>query len=563
MSSLKSVTRFLVRGARGLRFTRLSFAMIVVLGTIGGLANTLLIAVINERLHAEGSNPRRLLWIFVALCLVMPLSRFASDVLLIRMAQRSILNLRLEISGRILRAPMRKLEELGAHRLLATLTEDVGRITGALVNIPILAMHGTVVLGCLGYLAYLSWRGLLVVLGFLILGVLTYQLPLIRAEREFVSARNWRDEVFRSLTALIRGTKELKLHRERRRDFLERRLRRSSLALHRHNVLGDSIAAAATSWGQILFFLLIGVVLFGVSVTFQLTEAVLIGYALTILYMIGPLEALLGMLPNFSRAGVAIEQIERLGLPLVGSHDQEPDSDAPPPSAWRSLELVGVKHTYYRENEDDRFVMGPLDLELEPGGITFIVGGNGSGKTTLAKLILGLYRPEEGVVRLDGRPIGIHNLDEYRQLFSAVFTDFFLFDALLGLGSEGLDDRARKYLRDLHLDRKVTVDGGTLSTVDLSQGQRKRLALLTAYLEDRPIFLFDEWAADQDPYFKEIFYRRLLPELRRRGKTVLVISHDERYYDLADRLVKLEDGQIVSDEDRGRFAELRAEEAVP
>src|SRR5262249_18440024 len=158
-----------------------------------------------------------------------------------------------------------------------------------------------------------------------------------------------------------------------------------------------------------------------------------------------------------------------------------------------------------------------------------------------------LYLPESGELRVDGARIDDSHIDGYRQRFSIVFTDFFLFDSLLGLAATDLDSKAQGYLARLHLDRKVKIEGANLSTVDLSQGQRKRLALLPAYLEDRPIYLFDEWAADQDPHFKEVFYLQLLPELKKRGKTVFVISHDDRYYHVADRVVKLNYGQIEYD----------------
>jgi len=174
----------------------------------------------------------------------------------------------------------------------------------------------------------------------------------------------------------------------------------------------------------------------------------------------------------------------------------------------------------------------------------FITGGNGSGKTTLAKLLLSLYIPKEGEIYLDGKVLTDETREQYRQLFSVVFSDFYLFESLFGLDSIYLDANAQKYLAQLQLDHKVKVEDGVLSTIDLSQGQRKRLALLTAYLEDRPIYLFDEWAADQDPLFKEIFYYQLLPELKARGKALIVISHDDRYYQVADRVIKLEAGKL-------------------
>jgi len=221
---------------------------------------------------------------------------------------------------------------------------------------------------------------------------------------------------------------------------------------------------------------------------------------------------------------------------------------------WRRLELAGVTFTFRREAGEADFVLGPLDLELLPGELVFLIGGNGSGKTSFAKLLLGLYEPEAGEIRLDGERIDRAGRDRYRQSFSAVFFDFHLFDELPG---GGLDEEARRHLRELQLDGKVEIADGRLSTTALSQGQRKRLALLSAYLEDRPIYLFDEWAADQDPYFKEVFYRRLLPRLKAQGKTVLVISHDDRYFDVADRVVRLSEGRIVFDGPVHDMAELR------
>jgi putative ATP-binding cassette transporter len=161
---------------------------------------------------------------------------------------------------------------------------------------------------------------------------------------------------------------------------------------------------------------------------------------------------------------------------------------------------------------------------------------------------MGLYEPEAGEIRVDNKPVSMAERDDYRQQFSAVFFDFYLFERLFGIEAKDLDGESQKYLDLLQLSHKLTIKNGQLSTIDLSQGQRKRVALLNAYLEDRPIYIFDEWAADQDPQFKKIFYYELVPELKNRGKTVIVISHDDRYYGLADRLIKLESGKVESDQ---------------
>lgn len=199
--------------------------------------------------------------------------------------------------------------------------------------------------------------------------------------------------------------------------------------------------------------------------------------------------------------------------------------------------------------EESGFSLGPLTLTLQSGQLVFVVGGNGSGKSTLAKLISGLYPPQGGAIFLNGQRITEANVEWYRQHFSAIFTDFYLFESYLGFSGQTLDQRVQDYLRQLELEHKVRVENGVLSTVDLSHGQRKRLALLTAYLEDRPIYVFDEWAADQEPRFRELFYTQLLQQLKQRGKLVIVITHDERYFHLADHLIKLDYGQVEFDRD--------------
>ena len=176
-----------------------------------------------------------------------------------------------------------------------------------------------------------------------------------------------------------------------------------------------------------------------------------------------------------------------------------------------------------------------------------LAGGNGSGKTTLVKVLAGLYTPRRGAVRVDGREIGEGERSAYRELFTVLFADGHLFKDLLGLERPGLEHEAREGLERLGLGERVGLDGIAYTTTDLSQGQRRRLALLNARLEDRPVCIFDEWAANQDPHFKRAFYREILPELREAGKAILVISHDEEYYDAADRVVRLRGGRIVDE----------------
>jgi putative pyoverdin transport system ATP-binding/permease protein len=322
---------------------------------------------------------------------------------------------------------------------------------------------------------------------------------------------------------------------------------RAAAACQKHNVAAELRFIVAQNWNQLLFLALIGLILFLLPRMASISQQSMTGYIITTVFLMGPLAGLLGSLSVFSRANVSLRKVEQLGLAL-SAHPSDHGNVARAPfesEPFESLELVQVMHHYHREREDDNFMLGPIDLKLRPGELVFLVGGNGSGKSTLAKVITGLYPPAGGEVRLNGRVVDDENRDDYRQCFSAVFSDYFLFERTVGMGGAEADRRARDYLERLHLDHKVSIKDGVFSTTQLSQGQRKRLALLCAYIEDRPFYLFDEWASDQDPVFKDVFYTRLLPDLRSLNKAVLVITHDDRYFDCADRLIRLDYGKIT------------------
>jgi putative ATP-binding cassette transporter len=315
-----------------------------------------------------------------------------------------------------------------------------------------------------------------------------------------------------------------------------------------HNIAAENRFTFAQHWSNLLFFALIGVLLFVIPKIEPVGKETLMSYVITTLYLMGPLAGVLGSFSLFSRANVALDKIQKLGVSLASQPAEDCSIEGVEPArAFRCLELRGVTHSYHREQDDDNFTLGPIDLSFGPGEMVFLAGGNGSGKSTLAKIITGLYPPEAGEIRLDGIRITDRNRDDYRQLFTAVFSDFYLFESLLGLNHSNLDGQAKQYLDLLHLQHKVHINRGVFSTTALSHGQRKRLALLTAYLEDRPFYVFDEWAADQDPYFREIFYSQLLPELKARRKTILVITHDDKYFHLAERFLKLDMGRIITD----------------
>jgi putative pyoverdin transport system ATP-binding/permease protein len=533
---------FILRSSLGM------VAIAIITGFLSGGSSAALIALISRASASGGLNSQLsiIVWAFVGLAIVALITSIISQIMLIRLSEKAVLQLRMSLSNQILSSELSRLEQLGNPRLLASLTEDIKTVADAVYVIPFLCIDIAMVLGCLIYITWLSWLVLVMLIGITVVAIGSC-LSLLQKGKHFLSlAREDEDILFKHFRTITEGTKELKLHYQRREDFLKRQLESTATRFRGHNIRGLTFFAITTSWGRLIFFFAMGFVLFALPKILTINPQTLSGYILTFTYLMLPMDNIVSKLPLLSKAGISLGKIESLGLSL----SEKSELSTVPTGIkfdWQSLEFKNVTHTYRTDREDSDFILGPVDLILYPKELVFIVGGNGSGKSTLAKLITGLYIPETGEIKLDKEMITGQNREWYRQHFSVVFSDFYLFDELFGLENKDLDIQAQEYLKQLQLEHKVKIENGRLSTTSLSQGQRKRLALLTAYLEDRPIYLFDEWAADQDPVFKEVFYTQLLPKLRNKGKTVLVISHDDHYFHLADRIIKLNYGKVEYD----------------
>jgi putative pyoverdin transport system ATP-binding/permease protein len=519
-----------------------SMAVAMGMGLISGVSSAAAIAIVSQSINGE--NPRTWLWPFVGLAILALVCGTVSQFVLIKLAQDSIHELRMSISRRVLAAPLAKIEELGASKILAALTDDVAVLSNTISVLPFLCIDLAIIASCLAYLAFLSGMAFVVTVVLMLGSIVLIQGAIGKANHLFYGAREENDRLLQHFRAITEGIKELKLNQQRQQDFLVNELEVSADAARNRNIQGLNIFVIAGGSGQLIFFAVLGILIFGLREWLSLSTATLGGYLLTLTYLMTPLQNMVQRLPVLVRANVAIKKVESMGLALAETTELTSKKVTTYPQI-ETLELCEINHSY--QGGDRAFYLGKIDLKFTANELVFIVGGNGSGKSTLAKLLTGLYAPDSGSVQLNGQTITHENRDWYRQHFSVVFVDFYLFDKLLGIQPENLDVEANRYLEILQIAHKVQIKEGKLSTVDLSQGQRKRLALLTAYLEDRPIYLFDEWAADQDPLFRDIFYRELLPELKRRGKLIFAISHDDRYFHLADRVIKLDYGQIESD----------------
>ncbi len=522
-----------------------------VVGTLAsiftGASSAGLIALINYILQNVGRVSVGVVVSFIGLCLSLMILSAISWMLLTQLSQDVIYHLRLELTKNILACPLSQLEKLGTAKLLAAIVEDVNTIAGSSIAVSGMGVNISLIVGCLVYLCWLSVPVFCFFFALIILGILSYQYIANCGRAGLQTARVKQDVLFQHFQTVTQGIKELKLHRQRRNAFFQEDLKATAASVRHHWMRAMISFSIAGGYGLGLFFIPLGILLLGLTKVISIPHEVLTSYTLTFLYAITPLRGILNTLPELAKTSVALNKIESLGLSL-SQKIVEPEfptgSDLDCEGTnWINLQLVEINHAYGGETDEHSFSLQDINLKFQPGEIVFIVGGNGSGKSTLVKLITGLYTPDHGQILFNDLPVTDDNREWYRQQFSVVFYDFYLFDRLIGIERKQQQE-IQDYLQLLEIDHKVTVNQGTLSTTNLSQGQRKRLALLTAYLEDRPIYVFDEWASDQDPVFKAVFYKKLLPELKSRGKTVIAVSHDDRYFTECDRIIKLDFGSI-------------------
>ena len=534
-------------------------------GFLAGLSSVGLLAVINRMLNEPAAVPAVLAGAFLVLVAVKIFTNWLSQILLVKFAQEVIVDIGIRLCRKMLQTPLRVLERHGIPQVLTTLTDDTSALAWSLQSLPGLAVNVATLVGCSLYLAWLSWMAFMGIVVLTVIGLIGYR----RLYRRFLASnqavREARTVLFRHFRGLAEGMKELMLHRSRREEFLSMEIEQGARTLRDHNLHATHQYLAAEAWTQTLFYGLIGIILLLFPEILTLSNESLRGYVFAMLYMVSPMWAVIGMVPTLSRGQVALEKLDELGLELDTAHGEGPQESARPMAAEPvRVDLAGAMFRYEGGATQDRqFVLGPIDASLKSGELVFVIGGNGSGKSTFVKMLVGLYPPHSGEIRLNGEVIGEASQDWFRQHFSVVFSDFFLFQKLLGLDEAVLNRSAEECLKRLCMDHKVRIEAGAFSTIDLSQGQKKRLALVAALLEDRPFYVFDEWAADQDPQYKEIFYGDLLPALRRRGKGVIVVTHDDRYFHLGDRVLKLDEGRMVEQARSRDAGTVTAEPPIP
>lgn len=528
-----------------IRQHRVLIASAVAAGVVSGLATIALIHLINLQLNTASASavPGST---FAALLLAMFSASVLAKFALNRLGAQVIDSLRESMIRGVLAAPYAKVEAIGDARIYAVLTEDLDALASVFELLPGLLFSLVLVCGGLSYLLYLSPRHFFVVLS-VVLVALTISLGVkARADRLLQRIRQLKDELFIVFEAMLKGSKELHLSSIRRKAFYTSYARSVGAPLKMTTVQVHNWLSTIEEFAGLFALLAIAAVIFDLPLVGSVSTSVKSGYVVTILFISGPIRTIFDGSRRLGRCGVSLRNISSLDI-FDGANPIPTRSIAAADTARSQvLELRGVRYRYHREGADESFSLGPIDLSVRSGEIVFIVGGNGSGKSTLAKVLTGLYSADDGEITLNGRRIVDECRPWYRDQFAAVFSDFYLFKQTLNQDGMAADDELiRSQLRRLRMDHKVAVSDGSLLTGRLSTGQAKRLAFLMVRMQGKPIYLLDEWAAEQDVEFRSFFYEELLPELKRENKAVICITHDTCYFHVADRAFRMEDGILT------------------
>ena len=496
-----------------------------------------LIAFINVRLIEMVDTSLSVLPEFLGLLLLLMAVTLGSQLALTALGHHFVFRLRSEFIKRILDTQVERVEQLGSASLLAGLTSDVRAITIAFVRLPELVQGIILTVGSAAYLALLSSKMLAVTALWITITIWGGFLLVSRVYKHMAVLRETEDKLYNYYQTVLEGRKELTLNRERAEHIFNNLYIPDAREYRHHIIRADTFHLSAVNWSNIMMLGAIGLVFWMANSLGWADTNVAATYSLTQLFLRTPLLSAVGALPTLLSAQVAFNKLKKFDLAPF-------KAEFPRPQAfpnWQTLELRNVTFRY----QDNAFSVGPVNLTIHSGELLFLIGGNGSGKSTLAMLLTGLYQPQSGEILLDGRALSAEKPEDYRKLFSAVFTDVWLFDQLLGPeGQQANPALVEKWLAHLQMSHKLELQDVKILNLKLSKGQKKRVALLLALAEERDIILLDEWAADQDQHFRRELYQVLLPLMQAMGKTIFAISHDDHYFIHADRLLEMRDGKL-------------------
>lgn len=482
--------------------------------------------------------------IFSTLILLFIWTRRTLSLAIINLSQMMTWTLRKQILSLALLANYQELISRKV-RIRSAILNDVSVLTQAAMNIIQFFSALILTIACLGYLASISVVLFLITIGIALIGVTVYYIGSKANARDLEKARSFENNFLENFNAILDGFKEIYMEPKKGKEIYDKKIDEVANDAYKTNTAAFTNFLNNQITGQILFYILISSILLFFSIILNIKIGDTVSFIFTLLYLLSSIEAVMVLIPGLIRAKVSSDHLIGLINELESAN-----TDAVASEKYNfklEFDNISVKALEFNYGKGEKsFGIGPIDFAVSKGEVIFVYGGNGSGKTTFIHSVLGLNIPSKGEIKLNDTPINKENYANYREIFSVVFSDFYLFSEILAVDNVDIE-KWNYYLELFELGKKVELKDNGFSTTDLSTGQRKRLALIATLLEEKPVLVIDEWAADQDPYFRKKFYTEIIPLLKAKGLTVIAITHDDRYYYCADKLYKMDDGNLIEE----------------
>lgn len=527
------------------------YKQILLIVIIAGIANSLLLGIINHATQAVADNEdlsQYFLLYMITFALFLYGQWFAFERAIIAI-EDAIYNIRIRLTRKIQQVELPFMEEKGCNNLYARFTKSDALISQAIPQITGAAQMSFLLLFSFLYLAYISPISFLISMASIIIAAFVFLSRTKHIKALLQEVRKKEVNYFKSISHLINGFKEVKINQQKGKDILQDIASQSS-EIEEIKIEVGKQESRLWGHGRILVYTLIPILIFLLPGFIEINADDIYKISSTILFITGPIAIMINTMPILNRVHMSIEELvqleEEMDNAIADIAEEKTTKGDLDFSGFEKISVQGVSFSYPASYPDEGtdFMAGPFDEQISQGELLFIIGGNGSGKSTFIKLLTGLYYPATGAVYVDSSKIDKTNYPAYRNLFSAIYADFHLFDKFYGV-SEVDAKKVNYWLKKMEMQDKVEYRDNGFSRTSLSTGQRKRLAFIAAMLEDKPILVMDEFAADQDPQFRKYFYETLLPELKMMGKTIIAVTHDDHYFHVADRILKMEEGRMV------------------
>jgi putative pyoverdin transport system ATP-binding/permease protein len=519
------------------------------MSALGGISTAAILASVNAGAQSVEAGKADILSASLFLVALVLFIKTQHYILIVTTAEsESIVHrLRVRILDAVRQSELISLDEIGRAEIIAAVTEDTATLTQA-ANLLAFMVQGTVLIFFVAlYVAYLSFIAF--VLSVIIIGAASAlyhsgNQDRIDGARE---AANWERRFFARMSDVLDGFKEIRLNNPRSEELIAsvRDVSRQAANVKIHTQ-GESLRQLVISQSA-MYLLLSVIVLIVPAFSSSVSGGSITKNAMAVLFVVGACYGVMQTVAMLAAADAAAQRMEQLEERLRSTIISPAGGTQAARPGFSAIELRNVVFHYPDKPAGPGFQVGPLNFTLKSGDLVFVTGGNGSGKSTFLKVLAGLCAPTSGEIALDGMTIDDAATEDYRSLMTAIFSDYHLFHRLFGIAAPARAE-VDALLRKLELEHKTTIIDGVFNTLDLSGGERKRLALLVGLLEKRPVLLLDEWAANQDPHYRRRFYQEILPELNGSGLTIVVVTHDENYLDdpkLSARKLRMDEGRFV------------------